>query len=166
MNGEINEIKNDIEKFLKDDPLHHSKHIDYILADSRNKEIYAVASNGDDEIIAIMPYMAPHEKEYRYCACRSIPEWDYNYDSYLYEYLEEGKEIAYMNDEVHYSIWNSIKESYPEDITFKKGMQNYLQYCRKNKITKEYLDKMTGLNTPDIMKKNFHKMTMNIGMEI
>lgn len=57
-----------------------------------------------------------------------------------------------MTDDVHYSIWNSIHELYPEDIDYKDGVQNYLQYCADNGITKEYLDKKTGLNTPDIME--------------
>ena len=56
-----------------------------------------------------------------------------------------------MTPEVHYSIWNSIHELYPEDIDYKDGVQNYLQYCADNGITKEFLDKNTELDTPDIM---------------
>ena len=57
-----------------------------------------------------------------------------------------------MTDEVHYSIWNSIHELYPEDIDYKDGVQAYLQYCADNGITKEYLDKKTGFDTPDVMQ--------------
>ena len=57
-----------------------------------------------------------------------------------------------MTDDVHYSIWNSINELYPNDIEYKNGVQEYLQYCKEKNITKEYLDKKTGLNTPNIMK--------------
>ena len=49
-----------------------------------------------------------------------------------------------MSDDVHYGIWNSIHELYPEDIDYKDGVQWYLQYCADKGITKEYLDEKTG----------------------
>ena len=56
--------------------------------------------------------------------------WE-GFDYYIYNLLEEGWQIGYMTPEVHYSIWNSIHELYPEDIDYKDGVQNYLQYCFK-----------------------------------
>ncbi|UKI57350.1 MAG: hypothetical protein L6V81_08410 [Clostridium sp.] len=41
-----------------------------------------------------------------------------------------------MTDDVHYSIWNSINELYPNDIEYKNGVQEYLQYCKEKNITK------------------------------
>ena len=77
-------------------------------------------------------------------------------DNDIYRFImkkkEEGKKIAYMTDDVHYSIWNSIHELYPEDIDYKDGVQMYLQYCADKGITKEYLDEKTNIDTPDIMK--------------
>lgn len=147
MNENIKKVKADIEKFLMEDMEHQNKHIDYILVDPESKDTYILASDGNEEAIEFTPYTKDYKDGYQ-----NVPEWDYNFDYYIYNYLEEGKQIAYMTDDVHYSIWNSINELYPTDIDYKDGVQSYLQYCADNKITKEYLDKQTGLDTPDIMK--------------
>lgn len=147
MNEKIKKVKEDIETFLMENMEHQNKHIDYILVDQETNETYVLASDGADEAIEFNPLSKNYKEGFQY-----VPEWDYNFDYYIYNYLEEGKQIAYMTDDVHYSIWNSIHELYPEDIDYKDGVQNYLQYCADNGITKEYLDKKTGLNTPDIMQ--------------
>lgn len=147
MNENIEKVKEDIEKFLMEDDEHQNKHIDYILVDPETRETYVLASDGNDEAIEFTPFTKDYKNGYQ-----DVPEWDYNFDYYIYNYLEEGKKIAYMTDDVHYSIWNSIHELYPEDIDYKDGVQNYLQYCADNKITKEYLDKKTSFDTPDIMQ--------------
>lgn len=118
-----------------------------ILIDSEKNETYILASDGVDEAIEFTPYSKEYAGGYV-----NVPEWDYNFDYYIYNYLEEGKKIIYMTDNVHYSIWNSIHELYPEDIDYKDGVQKYLQYCADNGITKEYLDNKTGFDTPDGMK--------------
>ena len=56
-----------------------------------------------------------------------------------------------MSDDLHYSLWNSIHELYPDDIEFKNGVNNYIKYCKNNHINKEYIDKKTNLDTPNIM---------------
>lgn len=147
MNENIEKVKEDIEKFLMEDMEHQNKHIDYILVDPETRETYVLASDGNEEAIEFTPFTKDYKNGYQ-----NVPEWDYNFDYYIYNYLEEGKKIAYMTDDVHYSIWNSIHELYPTDIDYKDGVQNYLQYCADNGITKEYLDKKTGFNTPDIMQ--------------
>lgn len=147
MNEKIKKVKEDIETFLMENMEHQNKHIDYILVDQETNETYVLARDGADEAIEFNPLSKNYKDGFQY-----VPEWDYNFDYYIYNYLEEGKQIAYMTDDVHYSIWNSIHELYPEDIDYKDGVQNYLQYCADNGITKEYLDKKTGLNTPDIME--------------
>lgn len=147
MNEKIKKVKEDIETFLMENMEHQNKYIDYILVDQETNETYVLASDGADEAIEFNPLSKNYKDGFQY-----VPEWDYNFDYYIYNYLEEGKQIAYMTDDVHYSIWNSIHELYPEDIDYKDGVQNYLQYCADNGITKEYLDKKTGLNTPDIME--------------
>lgn len=147
MNENIEKVKEDIEKFLMEDMEHQNKHIDYILVDPETRETYVLASDGNEEAIEFTPFTKDYKNGYQ-----NVPEWDYNFDYYIYNYLEEGKQIAYMTDDVHYSIWNSIHELYPNDIDYKDGVQNYLQYCADNGITKSYLDKKTGFDTPDIMK--------------
>lgn len=147
MNEKIEKVKKDIETFLKDSMEHQNKHIDYILYDPNNDDTYVLVSDDYGEAIEFTPFTKEYEGGYL-----NVPEWDYNFDYYIYNYLEEGKRIGYMTDEVHYSIWNSIHELYPEDIDYKDGVQIYLQYCADNGITKEYLDKKTGFDTPNIMQ--------------
>ncbi len=147
MNENIEKVKKDIEKFLMEDDEHQNKLIDYILVDPETRETYVLASDGNEEAIEFTPFTKDYKNGYQ-----NVPEWDYNFDYYIYNYLEEGKKIAYMTDDVHYSIWNSIHELYPTDIDYKDGVQSYLQYCADNGITKEYLDKKTGFDTPDIMQ--------------
>ena len=159
MNEKIEKIKNDIETFLKDSMDHQNKHIDYILYDPDNDNTFVLASDNYGEAIEFTPYTKEYDG-----GNLEVPEWDYNFDYYIYNYLEEGKRIGYMTDEVHYSIWNSIHELYPEDIDYKDGVQAYLQYCADNGITKEYLDKKTGFDTPDVMQY-FEGLAINDTME-
>lgn len=159
MDEKIKEIKENIETFLMESIEHQDKHIDYILVDKEKEETYVLASDGLDSAIEFTPMTKDYEGGFSY-----VPEWDYNFDYYIYNLLEEGKETAYMSDDVHYSIWNSIHELYPEDIDYKDGVQNYLQYCADNKITKEYLDEKTGFDTPDIME-HFEGLALNEKME-
>ena len=146
MNEKIEKIKQNIETFLMNSIEHQNKEIDYILLDKEKEEVYILASD-KDEAIEFTPYSKDYKNGYV-----NVPEWDYNFDYYIYNYLEEGKQIVYMKDEVHYSIWNSINELYPNDIEYKDGVQNYLQYCVDNGITKKYLDEKTGFDTPNVMK--------------
>lgn len=111
MNEKIEKIKNDIETYFNDSMEHQNKHIDYILYDPDNDNIFVLASDNYGEAIEFTPFTKEYDGGYL-----EVPEWDYNFDYYIYNYLEEGKRIGYMTDEVHYSIWNSIHELYPEDI--------------------------------------------------
>jgi len=136
-----------IEEILKDSMEHQDKKVDYILYKPDTQETNTLASNSSsDEAIEFTPNTKNSPEGYF-----NVPEWDYNFDYYIYNLLEEGWKVGYMTPEVHYSIWNSIHELYPEDIDYKDGVQNYLQYCADNGITKEFLDNNTGLDTPDIM---------------
>ncbi len=142
-----------VEEFLKDSVEHQDKKVDYVLYKEETKETNVLASDSSGEVaIEFTPTTKDYDGGYV-----NVPEWDFNFDYYIYNLLEEGWKIGFMSDEVHYSIWNSITELYPEDIDYKDGVQNYLQYCADNKITKEYLDEkvknsIPNADTPDIMK--------------
>lgn len=151
----IEEEKIKVEKFLNDNMEHQDKKIDYILYKPDKMETNILASNSNDEAIEFRS----NRNDFNY-----VPEWDYNFDYYIYNLLEENWKIEYMTPEVHYSIWNSINELYPNDIDYKDGVQNYLQYCADNKITKKYLDEETGLNTPDVMQ-HFEGIALNETMK-
>lgn len=142
-----------IEEFLKDSEEHQDKQVQYVLykLDTKETNILATDPNGT---VAIE--FTPHTKDSKE-GYWNVPEWDFNYDYYIYNLLEENWEIGYMTPTVHYDIWNSINELYPEDIDYKEGVQKYLKYCKENNISKEYLDKqmknkIPNVNTPDIMK--------------
>ena len=161
--NEIEKIKDDVENLLKKNPKHKDKHIDYILINSKNKKPYIIASNGDDEITEITLKTLYFKIEYDRYITMDIPTWDYNLNDYLYKNLEEDyKEIAYVSDESHYNIWCNIAELYPNDIEFKRGMHAYLDYCKNNRITKQYIDEKVGLQTPDIMRLCFHRSKINM----
>ena len=82
MNYRILKVKNDIELFLKDNIEHQNKHIDYILFNPKTNDTYVLASDGYDEAIEFTPY----SKNESGCYIQ-VPEWDYNFDYYIYNYL-------------------------------------------------------------------------------
>lgn len=148
----LNIIKNNIEEFLMEDIEHKNKRIDYILVNEKKNEYIALASDGLEEMIEFAPYTKELINGYS-----NVPEWDFNFDTYLFEHLENEYDIAYMRDDVHYGVWQTLNDLYPLDIESKKGVQKYLEYCYKNNITKEYLEEKLqfncpNLSVPDIMK--------------
>ena len=54
--------------------------------------------------------------------------------------------IENIKNEIETFLNNSIEHQN------KNGVQAYLKYCADNGITKEYLDKKFGCDTPNIMK--------------
>ena len=157
----INNIKNDIENYLFEDIEHKNKRIDYILVNEEKEEYIVIASDGLDEMIEFAPYTKELPNNYS-----NVPEWDYNFDTYLFEHLENGFEISFMEDEVHYGIWQAIEELYPSDMQFLNGFQKYLNYCYQNNISKEYLEKKLEFNYSDINVPNIMKYYQNDYIEI
>ena len=45
----------------------------------------------------------------------------------------------------------SVSESHIAEINCKIGLKKYIDYCKKNNITKEKIDKFTDSNVPNIM---------------
>ena len=118
--------------------------IAYILKDkNKSEENYAVAVNGD-ELISINPLKNE---------IVSLPDWDFTADNDLFRDLEHNMEISYMSLYCHYGIWHEINNYYPDDISHKKGMQNYLKYCKKNDVTLDTIKKKFGnTHLPDVMQ--------------
>lgn len=155
MNEFIKNEKEEIKKFLNENKEHENKEIDFMLVNREEEDIITIVSDGVYNALEFSKNNGSHYE---------IPEWDFNYDYYLFERLEDGYEIESMSNYIHYSIWNSIGELTPESIDYKDGLQKYLQFCADNGVTKEYLDKQTNFDTPDIMKyfeglANREKMT-------
>lgn len=140
--------KYEVEEFLNEDMENQNKIIDYILYSKDKDDMYIVASDGIEEMLEFNPYGINENKNNFF----QVPEWDFNFDDYIFSHLQDGYDISFMRDEVHYGIWNGLNDLYPEDINFKKGVQKYLKYCKENNITKQYIDEKVRLGTPDVMK--------------
>lgn len=149
----IEKTKNDIEMFLREDMEHQNKEINFILYNPKTNETQVLVSDGIEEMILFAPYTKEQENGYM-----NVPEWDFNFDEYLFKELQNEYKIGYISNETHYGIWNTIDNLYPEDIDNIEGVRQYLQYCKDNKITKEYIDKSINKDTPNIMK--FYKEPM------
>lgn len=150
MNEIVEKEKKRIEEFIKDNDLHQDKKIDYILYNLKTNETNTLISDEYGEnAIEFTPVSKNTLEGYDYVA-----EWDYNYDYYLFNLLEADWEIGYMDINVHYGIWESINDLYPNDYDCVNGVYNYLKYCKENNITKEKIYNETGFETKDIM--NFY----------
>ena len=150
MNEIVEKEKKRIEEFIKDNDLHQDKKIDYILYNLKTNETNTLISDEYGEnAIEFTPVSKNTLEGYDYVA-----EWDYNYDYYLFNLLEADWEIGYMDINVHYGIWESINDLYPNDYDCVNGVYNYMKYCKENNITKEKIYNETGFETKDIM--NFY----------
>lgn len=150
MSETLNKTKNEIEEFLKNNEEHQNKHIDYILINEETNQTLTIASDGDEKMIMFTPYTTKengYEKGYI-----DVPDWDFNFDGYIFEELQKGYNIGFLSDNMHYGIWQALSQLYPTDIENKEGVQIYLQYCADNGISKEYIDQRINLDTLDVMK--------------
>ena len=143
MNDNIGKVYKEAKFILDNTPEYRDCNINYILENDKH-DVYLLAS---DCMETAVEFTLKNGKLEYY----NVPEWDYNFDYYLYNRFEEGYKIACMTDEIHYNLWNSIHELYPTDIDNKDGVKYYVNYCKSHSINKYGLDKNTGLNTPDIM---------------
>ena len=134
----VNEIIKNSEEYKDDDEMQ----VQYVLLNKDNK-IDDIVCYGLDGMLRVDPKTFNID---------TLPDWAFNYDTDLFEQLQNGKTIGYMTADVHYDIWCNINDLYPEDINCKEGLELYIKYCDKNGITKDYLDKMIYSETPDIME--------------
>lgn len=141
---EITCFKDKINDFLQKSEEYNDFNLNYILIDNNKLSNSIIIASNYDEMIQINPYTM---------YIKDIADWAYNFDDDIFEELESGKEISYMDMEVHYAIWHLLDESYPEEIEYKKGVQLYLKYCKEKNITKESIEKATGLkDVPNAME--------------
>ncbi|MCI8521252.1 MAG: hypothetical protein HFE51_09840 [Clostridia bacterium] len=106
-----------------------------------------------NNVWAFISYMC--EEAYKfdvYKDNRCVFLWGYNFTRDLFDHLEDGYEISYMPLDCHYGVWEWILEGTEEEIKGSKGMQSYMRYCHKNKITYKKLQKKCNYCNDDIMK--------------
>ena len=134
-----------IDFFLKNSIEHRQKNIEYVLLNPKTQELYVLCADHDDAI-----EFTPYTKNYPNGYCH-VPDFDYNFDYYLFNQLESGLNIKYISMNTHNGIWNSINELYPHDFECKAGLRKYINYCQKSNITKSKIDKETSSNVPNIL---------------
>ena len=146
--NEINEeLISKAKKMLNDIELYNMT-VEFVLFDKNNIENSQVIVMYEDGSFGHV--LAPYQEEYI-----DELEWDYSIDEQLFEKLENGMELISMSDETHLVVWCEIDKLYPEDIVYKKGMQNYLKYCKEHGITKEYIEKTTNQKDFDDVMKHY-----------
>ncbi|WP_368383278.1 hypothetical protein [[Clostridium] symbiosum] len=70
----------------------------------------------------------------------------------LFDYLSSDWNIYRMSAGAHYDTWCQIVDTAAQkDITGNEGLQRYLEYCRVQGITKEYLETENGREVSDAM---------------
>ena len=137
------------EKTLKENEEYEGEYknyeVCYILKDLEEIKDSIIMASNEEEMIQIDPF----DDE-----IIGIMDWAYNIDEDVFEQLQDhNKIIEYMNMDTHYGIWCNVEEWYPEDIEYKKGMQEYLKYCKENGITKEKIEQdVKNAKVTDIMK--------------
>lgn len=116
--------------------------------DNINESLVVVVDEAEEGVIDVYPLTNDKEK---ICPC---PDWAFSFESDLFERLQDKNwKLVDMNMLTHFSIWTELNMYYPEEYENKKGVQIYLDYCKKNKITKEKIEKETKLELDgDAMK--------------
>ena len=119
--------------------------VDYLLikgSKAAPEDVIAYASYVDE-----MMFFHPLEKD-------STPfehyEELFNFETDLVEYLENGYSLAAMSLDCHYCVWFDIAE-YHSEYQSQNGFQKYLDYCKRNGVTRELLAKESGYDGMDVM---------------
>lgn len=139
----IEEMKERVKELLKSDEEYENYELSYILIDKDDQEEAKAIVYNADEIAQI---------DLKTNEISPIADWAYNIDEDVFGELEDNKEIGYMSLDCHHGIWSVIEAYYPFDIEYKKGMQEYLKYCKDNGITKEKLEKEVNYKGEDAME--------------
>ena len=118
-----------------------------LINEKSPKDSLVLMYDNDGRFCFVRPYLKDFDHK-----LRLVQEWQFNHEEHLFSYLENGYKLHNSNDlVVHYNIWTSIDEWYP-DIDNKKGLMEYFRYCKENNITKEKIENEVKSEVPDIMK--------------
>lgn len=122
--------------------------LDYVLAKgSKSTPDTAIAyAHYEDKVISFNPFVRDGD-------AKTIWDWGFNIDDDLFCYLEQGYDLVGMLPEAHNAIWGEITEYHHDgSCSHPKGMQQYLNYCKRNGVTAELLRKKFQYNGIDVMK--------------
>lgn len=125
----------------------------YSLLDKKNPQnsIITYCDEGAETIFLITPYQKGIEDK-----LEIVPDWQFNYYGGMMNFLNAEFEIIDVGEGSHYSIWEEVYDRLlePKDDRYPKGVEKYMKYCKKNKITKETIMKSFNLEDfpQDIMQ--------------
>lgn len=119
----------------------------YVLVKNRKSipDTGIVYAHWMDEMIMFDPFKGAAD-------AKDVWDWEFRFDSDLFSYLEEGYELVGMSPRAHYAAWMEITVCHSDDsIDFLTGMQRYLDYCKRNQVTKEQLCEEFQYSGMDVM---------------
>ena len=121
--------------------------LDYVLVKGYGlaPDIAIAYAHCQDEIISFNPLDSN-------ARASNAWEWAFNFDDDLFKYLEHGYRMVGMSLEAHCAAWSEIEEYHDNGgISHQKGMQQYLNYCKRNRITAELLRREFQYEGMDVM---------------
>lgn len=104
------------------------------------EDVIAYAERADDYLI-LYPMGKPQ---------KAGQSWGFHFDSEVFFPLEKGYDIIFMTAERHYDIWTMLGEYKEEKVLHGQGFGKYLEYCKENMITTDYLQKETSYFGEDL----------------
>lgn len=154
--NKLDTILYNIRQFLNENENLKDMDIHCLITDkNNNKNGIAIVSNEDDIVtIDIENY-----------ECEYSQEWDYDIDTNIFRHLENEMNIEFISSQWHCLIWKKIESIEFLDYFFHKdGMQKYLEYCKDEEITQEFLEEECDEELGDIMKYSNDYMADNDGV--
>lgn len=115
--------------------------LDYVLTKTDTAIAYAHCA---DSIIKFDPFKSD-------VTTQNVLDWSFSLDGDLFFYLESGYKLAGITLGTHYEAWVEISERHEDGINYLIGMQQYLHYCKQNRITVNYLRKEFQYDGLDVM---------------
>ena len=74
-------------------------------------------------------------------------------NDYFLQYIKDGYRIEYMSVSIHSAIWEELSYERPEYLKRnQKEIQMYMEFCRKQGVTKEGIEQILECNIPDFME--------------
>lgn len=77
-------------------------------------------------------------------------EWQWNIDEDIFEILNDGYQIDFMDMTTHYGIWTTINDWGLNEIECKEGLNKYILFCKNNGISAQTIKSTVGHDIKDI----------------
>lgn len=154
--NELDTILYNIRDFMNKNAELKEMNIQCLMIDKNNKKNGIAIASDESDVVAI---------DIQNYECEYSQEWDYDIDNNIFKKIENGMNIELITTQWHRLIWEKIESfQYVDEIYHKEGLQNYLEYCRDNEVTKEYLEEECDTELIDIMKYSNDYMADNNGI--